>query len=75
MKIERTKEPFYTKIDSDVLESFREACKRSGINMNVIIETFMKQYGNDEFCFKIAENFQQKLRIRPQNSEPENIFD
>ena len=38
-----------TTINEEVLAAFKDTCKESGINMNIIIETFMKQFADGEF--------------------------
>lgn len=53
-ELKRKKEPLNTTIDGVVLNNFKAACKKSGIPMNVIIETFMNQFTNGEFRLKFG---------------------
>lgn len=41
--------PLNTKINKEVFDSFRDYCKEQGYPMNVILETFMRQYTNGKF--------------------------
>ena len=34
----------------------KDTCKESGINMNIIIETFMKQFADGEFTLKFGKS-------------------
>lgn len=45
-----------TTISKDVLEKFKDNCKLQGISMNVLIESFMRQYNDGEFYFKLGTN-------------------
>ena len=38
-----------TKIDSEIFEQFQKVCKQRNIPMNVIIETFARQYANGRY--------------------------
>jgi antitoxin component of RelBE/YafQ-DinJ toxin-antitoxin module len=38
-----------TKINREVFNAFKDYCKEQGYPMNVVIETFMKQYVNKRF--------------------------
>ena len=43
-----------TKVNKEVFESFKDYCAYLGYPMNVVIETFMRQYANGRF--KLDEN-------------------
>lgn len=45
-----------TTIREDVLADFKATCKESGVNMNIIIETFMKQFADGEFTLKFGKS-------------------
>lgn len=45
-----------TTIDPEVLEAFKSYCKEIGYPMNMILESFMKQFVTGEFCLKIGKN-------------------
>lgn len=38
-----------TKINKEVFDSFKDYCKELGYPMNVMLETFMRQYANGRF--------------------------
>lgn len=38
-----------TKINKEVFESFKDYCAELGYSMNVVLETFMRQYSNGRF--------------------------
>lgn len=46
--------PLNTKVNKDVFESFKDFCAYLGYPMNVVLETFMRQYANGRF--KLDEN-------------------
>lgn len=43
-----------TKVNKEVFESFKDYCAYLGYPMNVVLETFMRQYANGKF--KLDEN-------------------
>lgn len=45
-----------TTISEDVLNSFRESCKIINVPMSVVIETFMDQFAQGQFIFKLSKN-------------------
>lgn len=53
-ELKRKKEPLNTTIDVAVLNDFKAACRKTGIPMNIIIETFMKQFANGEFKLRFG---------------------
>ena len=44
-----------TTIDKDTLNAFKEYCKECGYKMNMILESFMKQFVAGEFTLKIGK--------------------
>lgn len=64
-KIVDTRKNLNIKVEAEIMDKFKQACVKVGIPMNTLIEKFMKQFGDEEFQIKIAENFQMKLRLRP----------
>ena len=45
-----------TTISQDVMDDFRSYCKDMNCPMNMILETFMKQFANGEFIMKLGKN-------------------
>lgn len=45
-----------TTINEEVLNSFREYCKTINCPMNTVLETFMAQFANGEFSFRLSRN-------------------
>lgn len=41
--------PLNQKINKEVFNAFKDCCKEAGYPMNVILETFMRQYSNGRF--------------------------
>lgn len=41
--------PLNTKVNKEVFESFKDRCSELGYPMNVMLETFMRQYNNGKF--------------------------
>ena len=46
--------PLNTKVNKEAFESFKDYCAYLGYPMNVVLETFMRQYANGRF--KLDEN-------------------
>ena len=44
-----------TTINENVLNNFREYCKGINCPMNMVIETFMEQFANGQFSFKLCK--------------------
>lgn len=40
------------KVNKEVFDAFKDICKEQGYPMNVILETFMRQYANNRFYIK-----------------------
>lgn len=38
-----------TKVDKEVFDKFKDCCKEQGYPLNVLLETFMRQYANGRF--------------------------
>lgn len=62
----KTKSNLITTIDTELLQSFKDKCKSTNLQMNTILSSFMEQFVNDElvmeakwtdsgFVFKIKE--------------------
>lgn len=50
---------FATSIDTEIADDFRKACDEYGVKMNVVLETFMKQFARKEFELQLNKgNFQ-----------------
>lgn len=42
-------QPLNTKVNKEILDKFRDCCKEDGYSLNVMLETFMRQYSNGRF--------------------------
>ena len=51
-----------TTINEEVLNSFREYCKELGCPMNMVLETFMAQFADGQFSFRLSKS-KRKLDI------------
>ena len=47
---------FTTSIDADISGNFKISCKERGVKMNVILETFMKQFSENDFEIIITKS-------------------
>lgn len=45
-----------TTINENVMNNFRDYCKRINCPMNTILETFMEQFAEGQFAFKLSKN-------------------
>ena len=45
-----------TTINDEVLDSFRDYCKGINCPMNMVLETFMKQFAEGQFSFKLSKS-------------------
>jgi antitoxin component of RelBE/YafQ-DinJ toxin-antitoxin module len=45
-----------TTINEDVLNGFRDYCKSLNIPMSTILETFMEQFAQGQFIFRLSKN-------------------
>ena len=45
-----------TTISKEVLDEFRNYCKEIGCPMNIVLETFMRQFCNGDFYFKLGKD-------------------
>lgn len=45
-----------TTINEDVLNSFRDYCKGINCPMNMVLETFMQQFSEGQFSFKLSKS-------------------
>lgn len=47
---------FTTSIDTDISDTFKNACENYGLKMNVVLETFMQQFSKQEFKVEIGKS-------------------
>lgn len=45
-----------TTINESVLNNFRDYCKEINCPMNIVLETFMGQFADGQFSFKLSKN-------------------
>lgn len=45
-----------TTINKNVLDNFRDYCKSINCPMNTVLETFMEQFADGQFKFKLAKS-------------------
>lgn len=45
-----------TTINKEVLDNFRDYCKGINCPMNTVLETFMGQFADGQFAFKLSKN-------------------
>lgn len=45
-----------TTINENVLNNFRDYCKGINCPMNMVLETFMEQFAEGQFTFKLSKN-------------------
>jgi len=55
-KIKQERAMLNTTINEDVLNSFRDYCKQINCPMNMVLETFMSQFVQGQFSFKLIKN-------------------
>lgn len=60
-----------TTIREDILADFKNVCKESGINMNIILETFMKQFADGEFTLKFGKSNSLNVDLNETTTEEE----
>lgn len=58
-----------TKVNKEVFDNFKDYCKELGYPMNVMIETFMRQYANGRFNIKANDI----LRWKKDDSEVDTL--
>lgn len=51
---------FSTKVNKEVLDSFRDYCSEQGYSINILIETFMRQYNNGRIKLKAEDILESK---------------
>lgn len=61
--------PMNQKVNKEVFDSFKDYCKELGYPMNVMIETFMKQYTKGKFKIK-SEDI---LKFKNDNKETDTL--
>lgn len=47
---------FTTSIDTNISDDFKRTCESYNLKMNVVLETFMKQFSNQEFKIEIGKS-------------------
>lgn len=52
-----------TTINKSVLDSFREYCKGINCPMNMVLETFMEQFAQGQFSFKLIKSDKNKMEL------------
>lgn len=55
-----------TTIREDVLIEFKQECKRLNLPMNLLLESFMRQFCDNEFVLKFGKNNQIEVDIGEQ---------
>ena len=45
-----------TTINEDVMNTFRDYCKDINCPMNMVLETFMQQFSEGQFSFKLSKS-------------------
>lgn len=63
-----------TTIDGYILNDFRKQCRRMGVPMNTILETFMRQFANEEFNLRFGRT-NVKVDLMVDSTPEDNIFD
>ena len=56
MADEKKRAMLNTTINADVLNNFREYCKTINCPMNTILETFMTQFADGQFVFRLSKS-------------------
>ena len=55
IKASKKRSPFNTTINVDIQKQFREYCDEIGMPLNIVLESFMKQFSNGEFELKFGK--------------------
>lgn len=50
------RKPFATSIDTDISDSFKKICDDYDLKMNVVLETFMKQFSEHQFKIEFSKS-------------------
>lgn len=53
-----------TTIDAKVFDEFKKSCKSTGVQMNTLIECFMRQYTEGCFYLNLGNNIRRKNNMR-----------
>lgn len=64
MAIKANRAMLNTTINEDVLNNFRDYCKQINCPMNMVLETFMTQFSEGQFEFRLSKN---KMEIDMEN--------
>lgn len=54
-KTTKKRSPFNTTINVEVAKQFRGYCDEIGMPLNIVLESFMKQFSNGEFELKFGK--------------------
>ena len=47
---------FATSIDTNISDNFKKICEDYNLKMNVVLETFMQQFANQEFKVEVGKS-------------------
>ena len=47
---------FATSIDTNISDNFKKVCEDYNLKMNVVLETFMQQFANQEFKVEVGKS-------------------
>lgn len=47
---------FATSIDTNISDNFKKVCEDYNLKMNVVLETFMQQFSNQEFKVEVGKS-------------------
>lgn len=56
VKASKKRTAFNTTINVDIQKQFREYCDEIGMPLNIVLESFMKQFANGEFELKFGKS-------------------
>lgn len=45
-----------TTIDKEILDDFKNCCKKLGLPMNLLVQSFMQQFVEGDFSLKLGKN-------------------
>ena len=47
---------FATSIDTNISDNFKKVCEDYNLKMNVVLETFMQQFANQDFKVEVGKS-------------------
>lgn len=50
------RKPFATSIDTNISDNFKKTCDDYDLKMNVVLESFMKQFSEHEFKIEFSKS-------------------